>query len=67
LNDGLHRVALTVIRNRIAVIDEPDALIFHVNDDSVDERGGWYGKWPGAIRPRLTWQTNLPVAEKVSN
>lgn len=65
LNDGLHRVALTVIRNRIAVIEEPDALVFHVNDDSADERGGWYGKWPGAIRPKLNWQTNLPVAEKL--
>jgi lipopolysaccharide transport system ATP-binding protein len=62
LNDGLHRVALIVLRNHVPVIEEAEALVFNVHDGSIAERGGWYGKWPGAIRPMLGWETNLPLS-----
>ena len=62
LNDGLHRIALIVLRNQRSVIKEPEALVFTVQDGSIDERDGWYGKWPGAIRPMLKWETNLPIS-----
>ena len=60
LNDGLHRVALTVWRNNASVIEEPEALVFNV-EDSLEERYGWYGEWQGAIRPALEWETNVPL------
>jgi lipopolysaccharide transport system ATP-binding protein len=59
LNDGLHRVSLIVLRNHVPVIEEPEALLFHIEDGSMDERDGWYGKWPGVIRPRLDWKTEV--------
>jgi lipopolysaccharide transport system ATP-binding protein len=58
LNSGLHRVALIVLCNHAPVIEEPEALVFSIQD-TVDERDGWYGEWPGAIRPMLPWETNV--------
>jgi lipopolysaccharide transport system ATP-binding protein len=57
LNNGFHRVALILLRNYVPVIKEPEALIFNIQD-TLDERDGWYGPWPGAIRPMLKWETN---------
>jgi lipopolysaccharide transport system ATP-binding protein len=65
LNDGRYRVAVTILRDKVPVIRHADALVFDIQD-SVEGRGeewgeGWYEKWPGAIRPRLRWDTNIPV------
>ena len=54
LNDGLHRAAVFVWHNDACVISQPDGLVFTVLDSDA-ERGGWYGKWQGAIRPSLEW------------
>jgi lipopolysaccharide transport system ATP-binding protein len=61
LNDGLHRVALVVLRDHEPVIREPEALVFTVQD-TADERDGWYGRWPGALRPAFRWESG-PVGE----
>jgi lipopolysaccharide transport system ATP-binding protein len=61
LNDGLHRVAFLLLRNHVPLIEEDEALVFYVQDGSIEQRGGWYGKWQGAIRPKLIWETNLPL------
>lgn len=66
LNNGLHRVSLNVLSNKIHTIEEPEAVVFNIQDGSVDQRGGWYGKWPGAVRPKLKWDVNLPVADSES-
>ena len=60
LNDGLHRVTVTILRDNAIVIRQPEALVFDL-DDTTEGRGGWYDKWPGAIRPRLAWETNIPL------
>ncbi|HEX2439774.1 MAG TPA: ABC transporter ATP-binding protein [Methylomirabilota bacterium] len=60
LNDGLHRVTVTVLRDSAPIIRQPEALVFDL-DDVAEGRGGWYEKWPGAIRPRLAWEINVPV------
>jgi lipopolysaccharide transport system ATP-binding protein len=62
LNNGLHRVALIVLRNHVPVIEEPEALTFDVQDGTIDERGCWFGKWPGAIRTMLKWENNIPIS-----
>lgn len=62
LNDGLHRIDLVISRNHIPVIKESEALLFQVQDGSVAERGGWYGKWPGVIRPMFEWETNRLIS-----
>jgi lipopolysaccharide transport system ATP-binding protein len=58
LNDGRYRVALVVWRHHAPVIELPDALEFDIQD-SIEDRDGWYEKWPGAIRPVLKWETSL--------
>ncbi|HZS06234.1 MAG TPA: ABC transporter ATP-binding protein [Blastocatellia bacterium] len=59
LNDGTHRVELYVIRDQSVVIYRQDELLFFEVRDSVDLRGAWHGKWIGALRPRLRWDTEL--------
>ena len=59
LNDGIHRVLLRIVRDQSEVIyQEEDVLVFEVADTS-EGRGTWYGKWPGAVRPKLEWETEL--------
>jgi lipopolysaccharide transport system ATP-binding protein len=58
-NDGLHRVTLLVVENQAHIIySHEDLLTFEVHED-VAMREGWYGDWPGAMRPLLRWTTEL--------
>ena len=57
LNDGVHRVLLLLVRDETEVVFSfEDAVVFDVLD-SAERRGDWHGKWPGAIRPDLNWET----------
>jgi homopolymeric O-antigen transport system ATP-binding protein len=56
LNDGLHRVAFALVEGHEVVFWMDDAVTFEVHD-AVEGRGSWYGKWEGAVRPRLDWHT----------
>jgi lipopolysaccharide transport system ATP-binding protein len=63
LNDGVHRALLLVVRDESEVVFSfEDALIFDVLD-SAERRGEWHGKWPGAVRPDLEWETRRLDAE----
>lgn len=62
LNDGSYYISVMIVRDRLApVFFFEDALAF----DIIDYREGteWYGKWPGAIRPKMiqikSWQSEL--------
>jgi lipopolysaccharide transport system ATP-binding protein len=57
LNDGLHRVLLFIVKDQSVVIySHSDILTFDVKDA---RSGPWYGKWEGAVRPNLEWNTDL--------
>ncbi|SRR6266545_401101 len=57
LNDGIHRVLLLVVKDQGTVLFSlNDALVFNVLD-SMERRGDWHGKWQGAVRPKLEWET----------
>jgi lipopolysaccharide transport system ATP-binding protein len=59
LNNGNHRVELLLVEDDANVILRvDDILVFDVHD-SVELRGAWYGRWVGAVRPVLDWQTTL--------
>jgi lipopolysaccharide transport system ATP-binding protein len=58
LNDGRYAVSLRFTRSGETVFEVPRALIVDVID-SGEARFGWYGKWPGVIRPKLEWKTEL--------
>ncbi len=66
LNDGLHRVDVTIFRNDVPIINESHALIFNIQD-SLQEREDWYGDWPGALRPSLKWENNLVLIPEDHN
>ena len=36
-----------------------DILVFDVQEDSSERRGAWFGKWIGAVRPNLKWETEF--------
>jgi lipopolysaccharide transport system ATP-binding protein len=63
-NNGVHRVQLDIRRNRSELICRlDDILVFDVLD-TVEERTDWFGKWIGAVRPPLEWQTGM-IDERV--
>jgi len=63
LNDGLHRIDLILWRNHVPILREPSALTFNVQD-SMEDRGEWYGEWQGAIRPRPRWESRKILSYK---
>lgn len=56
LRDGVYRVELLVVHDGRAVFQLHDALLFEINDDP-ELRQGWFGEWPGVIRPIFDWST----------
>jgi lipopolysaccharide transport system ATP-binding protein len=57
LNSGMHRVTLLVVQNGDTVIyKHPDIISFDVADTTKRE-GGWLGKEPGAVCPKMEWTT----------
>jgi lipopolysaccharide transport system ATP-binding protein len=61
LNDGVHRVDILFVKDTTTVLFRVDeALAFEIHDGGKD-RGDWYGKWVGAVRPRLAWRSE-PLA-----
>ena len=61
LNDGRHRVAMTILRDNVPIIRHAEALVFDIQDSGEGRGGWWHDKWPGAIRPRLRWDTDIRV------
>jgi len=62
LNDGVHRIELLVVENSSHVIHRMDDVVVFEVRDIGDAREGWYGRWPGAVRPRLVWETERLAA-----
>jgi lipopolysaccharide transport system ATP-binding protein len=60
LNSGLHYVSLRFFKNldNRATYRHDEILSFNVLDLS-QRQGSWFGKEPGAVRPKLEWQTEL--------
>jgi lipopolysaccharide transport system ATP-binding protein len=56
LNDGVYRVSFCLCKGHELVYCHDDVLVFDVRD-TTEGRDAWYGKWVGAIRPVLEWQT----------
>jgi lipopolysaccharide transport system ATP-binding protein len=59
LNDGTYRVELYVVEdlNR-SIFRQDDILCFEVHE-ATERPSEWYGKWVGAVRPDLEWQTEF--------
>jgi lipopolysaccharide transport system ATP-binding protein len=57
LNDGIYTIDITFARDGAhQAFRIEEALTFEVHDVER-EQGAWFGKIPGAIRPKLAWNT----------
>lgn len=57
LNDGAYTLDLYFVRDGSTVLFKAEAPVsFDVADASRDA-GGFLGKWPGAVRPKLLWES----------
>jgi len=54
LNAGSYRATLMLYRKGNIDLQMPELLGFDVLD-APDNRHGWFGTWPGVIRPSLAW------------
>jgi lipopolysaccharide transport system ATP-binding protein len=61
LNDSYYRVHVMLVRDTsVVVLQQPEAVLFEVYD--VPRVHNWYGKWPGALRPKLAWELDFTEA-----
>jgi lipopolysaccharide transport system ATP-binding protein len=61
LNDGSYSVSVMIVKDTSTVLyNLEEAIIFDVED--YREGTGWYGKWPGAVRPTLPFEIRLAQA-----
>ena len=67
LNSGTHRVQLYAVRDETSVLFVYDDVLSFQVIDVRDEKTAWYGRWAGAVRPKLKWSTELLVAESTLN
>jgi lipopolysaccharide transport system ATP-binding protein len=66
LNTGLHRISVLILINGQKILFRlDDAVTFDVIE-TEPRPGAWYGREPGAVRPRLQWQTTFVEAGEVA-
>lgn len=58
LNDGVYRIELLAVKDQSVVIFSYPVLSLEVRE-AADTRKIWFGKWQGAVRPNLAWNTEV--------
>ena len=56
MNDGVYRVEVEIQKPGELLLAHTEVLQFRVADNP-EFRGGWHGKWIGAVRPMFAWDT----------
>lgn len=59
LNDGTYLLTLYVIKDQSTPVFSVESLLSFEVCDTPETRSGWYGKWPGVVRPDFDWTTEL--------
>lgn len=60
-NSGVYSVRLLVVKNSAHVVDARDQAVGFEVVDAGSREGGWYGREPGVVQPRLHWEIS-PVS-----
>jgi lipopolysaccharide transport system ATP-binding protein len=60
LNDGAYTLDLYFVRDGSALLFKAESPVAFDVADSGRDPGGFLGKWPGAVRPRLDWESEAP-------
>lgn len=63
LNDGVHTVELLVVEDSTRVIHRMDDVLVFEMRDVLEGREGWFGRWAGAVRPKLAWETECLTSD----
>jgi len=66
LNSGRHSVSVLLWKDHYAISSREDDVLTCELHDTAAIRGDYLGVWPGAVRPRLQWQTRK-VDEEVAS
>jgi lipopolysaccharide transport system ATP-binding protein len=59
MNDGAVRVDLHVVKDQSHAVYRHESILSFDVREAVEARKVWYGKWIGAVRPDLEWETDL--------
>jgi lipopolysaccharide transport system ATP-binding protein len=69
MNDGVYTITIMVVKDSRVIFSLSDGVTFEIHD--VERTGHWWGKRPGAVRPKLYWRhqvlTGLGTTEEVGN
>lgn len=57
MNNGVYSIMMMIVKDSSALFSLDDAVIFDVHD--VKRTGNWMGTWPGAVRPKFTWEHEM--------
>lgn len=58
LNAGSYYVNMMIVKDASAgILYQNNVVAFEVVEGEV--QGSWYGQWPGAVRPKLKWETEI--------
>jgi lipopolysaccharide transport system ATP-binding protein len=58
LNDGYYRTHIMIVKDTSTVLfNHNETMLFEVFD--TPREYSWYGKWPGVVRPNLTWDLEI--------
>jgi lipopolysaccharide transport system ATP-binding protein len=64
LNAGSYYVNVMIVRDAsVGILLQNNAVCFEVGEGEVV--GNWYGKIPGAVRPKLPWKTEIIERQNV--
>lgn len=63
LNNSLYRVRVLLVKDAVDRLLSLDTVMFEVHD--VERSVAYYGRWGGAVRPMLSWRTEVEAAEAV--
>jgi lipopolysaccharide transport system ATP-binding protein len=56
LNAGIYTVQLMIVRDTATILlNVPDVVSFEVIE--TRRQVSWYGRWPGVVRPNLSWHS----------
>ena len=59
LNEGRYAITVLLVERGSYITASLDAVVSVDVVDLGTDRGGYFGHWPGAVRPRLDWTTEV--------
>jgi lipopolysaccharide transport system ATP-binding protein len=65
LNVGSYYVNMIIVKDAsVGILYQNNVVAFEVVEGEV--QGNWYGQWPGAVRPKLKWKSEVIEASDLA-